>query len=212
MIWLALSAALAEEPAPSSEPVETVWQAEPYWNKSVRFGGVLVNGGSSLQTIGGIEAGYRYRWPAPPNWTGRTRADVTGIYSLTSGSWGGGVAIGSFIGPDTKRVLYQVGPDLYFDGYGTPGSFDYYLPRSPGVRILNQALFKIVDYSGIVLAANPGWVLDPDRRNELVYPLHDLTLVAALQIRSDWAAFTVGWQRQYSGAGIIDGLILSGGI
>ncbi len=195
----------------SAEPEPPDWNAEPYWDKGLNVGGIAVNGGFSLQAFAGIEGGFRYKYAHAPHWAGRTRLALSGVYSLSSGSWGGGVALGSFLGPDTKRFLYQVGPDLYFDGYGTPFSGDYHLPWSPGVRIQNSLLIKVVDYSGLLLGASPGFVLDPDRRNEAVYPFHDLNLLAAIQVRADFASFTVGWQRSYNGAGIIDGLILSGG-
>lgn len=210
-----LGAHAADSPAARStdDTGAASWEVGPYWDRGLRFGGVSIGGASSLQAIAGVEGGLQYRWSAPPRWTGRTRVALTGIYSLSSGSTGGGVALGSFIGPDGKRVRVQTGPDLWFDGYGTRSSLDYHLPWSPGVSWMNHALVKVVDQSGLLFGAHPGWVVVPERQSRnLPTWVHELTLFAGVHARLDVFSVTVGYQRAWTGAGVIDGIVLSGGI
>jgi hypothetical protein len=210
---IALLATLAWAGPP---PKHDGWLGEPYWDRTVRLGGIVVEGTPVLQAIGGLEGGYKYRYGQPPFWTGRTRAALTVIYGVNTGSYGGGVAIGSFIGPDGKRVLLQTGPDVFFDGYGVRGSLrDYFLAWSPGVEWPVDVLFKVVDYSGLVVGARPGWVLADERRYRPGFggvPIHTLSTYAAAQVRADALSFTLGYQRSWNGAGVVDGIILSGGL
>jgi hypothetical protein len=214
MMWLAILwaglAALAEE-VPSATEAPGAWEVKPYWDRGVRFGGFVANGTPVIQGIAGIEGGIKYRAFAPPHWTGRTRLAATAVYAITTQSIGGGLSLASFIGPDSRWFLVQSGPDIWFNGYGTPASFDYYLPWSPGVSLQNEVLFKVTSDVGLLGGLTPGWVLEPARRSPDVAPFHELTLLAAIVVRVKPIAFTIGFRRVYNGAGVIDGIIFSAG-
>lgn len=188
------------------------WDSEPYVDPSLRLGAVVVNGVTSAQAIGGLEAGYRYRWTRKPWWLGRTRAAGTLVYGLNTNSLGAGVALGSFIGPDGKYVRLQSGPDLWADFYGTPRSYDYYLPPTLGVSLDNTLTFKLHGTTSLVFGGTPSWVTNEDRRYEGLGPIHQLSVLGAVVLHLDRFALAVGWRRSWTSAGITDALVLSSGL
>lgn len=203
MWWIA--AALAEEPAEAGPPWQDRWYARPRLNARV----VAVNGVPFVQGVGGAEAGLVRRWDPNPHWVSQTRAVAVGIYGLSTGSLGGDVRLGSFVGPDLKPVRLAIGPDFWFNGYGAPDALDYWLPWSPGIDVPASAFWKLAPSLLLDTSVIPGWAFDPDRQNGGVGPFHELTALAALHLTLDGPTFVLGYQRTWNGAGVFDGIILS---
>lgn len=185
---------------------------KPYVYPVVNISLVSVNGTASAQAAAGAQVGVRVRYSDPPHWLSHTRTSVVGYYGLNSGSLGADLRLGSFIGPDGKVLQYLVGPDVWVQGYGTTGARDYYLPWTPGLDLRNLVTLKLVPELHLVGEVTPGWVFDEARRSDAVPPFHQLNLAAMAVIRANFLRLTVGVSRQYTAAGTIDGLILSGAL
>ncbi len=187
-------------------------KAHPYVQPVLTGGLISVNGTTHAQATGGAIAGVTVRDRDEPHWFSHTRGLATGTYGITSGSLGAQLRVGSFIGPDGKLFRYQVGPDVFFDGYGSSSSNDYYLPWSPGVDIANSLLFKLSKPLRLRGDLTPGWVFVPERQSDAVKPFHQLTVSAVAILRTEVIGITVGWQRSYNRAGVVDALILTGAL
>jgi hypothetical protein len=187
-------------------------KARPYVRPVLSGGVISINGRTHAQATGGAVAGVTIRDRADPHWFSHTRGLATGTYGITSGSLGAQARVGSFIGPDGKLFRYQIGPDIFFDGYGQRGAEDFYLPWSPGVDIMNSLLVKLSKPLVLQGTLVPGWVFVPERQAQSVKPFHQLTASAVAVLRTDALRLTVGWQRSYNRAGVVDALILSGAI
>jgi len=187
-------------------------KTKPYVRPVLTGGVISVNGRTHAQATGGVVAGATVRDRADPHWFSHTRGLATGTYGLTTGNLGAQVRAGSFIGPDGKIFRYQIGPDVFFDGYGQPGAEDLHLPWSPGVDIVNSLLVKLSKPLVLRGDLTPGWVFVPERQAKSVKPFHQLTASAVAVLRTDALRLTVGWQRSYNRAGVVDALILSGAI
>lgn len=208
---LALAVALSS-PAHAA-PQKRGWEGTPYFAPILSGGGVLVNGQTVVQTQIGGEVGYRYRYRKPrPHVVGRTRARAVGIYA-TTGSLGADVRLGSFMGPDWKVVQLLHGPDFWFDVYGSPRAPDYHLPPTVGVDLLNQVTVRIIQGQlNWVTAVSPGWVSNRQRRAPQLGPFHTMTARTAMVLRTDFGTLQLGVQRQWTSAGPVNGLILSGSL
>ncbi len=202
MWWIA--AALAQQPV-APDP----WLDRPYILPRLNARVVSVDDLTVVQAVVGLEGGFVRRWTADPHWVSQTRAIGLGIYGLNTESVGGDLRLGSFVGPDLKPVRLSIGPDFWFNGYGSAESLDYWLPWSPGVDVPVAAYWKLAPSVLLDTSVIPGWAFDPDRQIGSVGPFHELTLVGALHVELDGPSFVVGYQRSYNGAGVIDGLILS---
>jgi hypothetical protein len=185
---------------------------KPYVFPVLNVSVVSVNGASSAQAAVGAQVGVRVRYSDAPHWLSHTRTSVVGFYGLNTGSLGADLRVGSFLGPDGKLVQYQVGPDLWAQGYGRPDARDYWLPWTPGLDLRNLVTFKVARELHLVGEATPGFVFDGRRVAEEVAPFHQLNLAAMAVIRMNVLRLTVGVSRQYTAAGTIDGLILSGAL
>jgi hypothetical protein len=185
---------------------------KPYIYPVVNISLVSVNGNATAQAAAGGQVGVRVRYSDPPHWLSHTRTAVVGFYGLNTGSLGADVRLGSFIGPDGKLVQYQVGPDVWAQGYGRPDAADYWLPWTPGLDLRNLVTLKLAREFQLVGEATPGWVFDERRQSDEVAPFHQLNLAAMAVIRANFLRLTIGVSRQYTAAGTIDGLILSGAL
>ena len=152
------------------------------------------------------------RYVGGPKLLLNTRASGVGMLGLPSGSLGGDFRVGSFIGPQGKYALLQIGPDVWFNGYGQPGAPDFHLPWSPGLNIRNVLTITPVREFQIVGEATPGWAVVAARQGDNVRPFHELTLTAMVVLRATAIRLTVGYTRQYRAFGTYDGLILSGAL
>jgi hypothetical protein len=184
----------------------------PYVLPIVNFSLVSVNGETSAQASGGLVGGMRMRYGMPPHWLSHTRAQAVGTYGVNTGSLGADARVGSFLGPDGKVFLYQLGPDIWYNGYGTEDSLDYHLPWSPGVDLRNVLTLKIVREVRLVGEATPGWAFVESRRQGGVGPFDELTLTGMAVIDAEVVRLTVGYTRQYRTFGVYQGLILSGAL
>lgn len=189
------------------------WSApRPYILPIVNFSIVAVNGETSAQASGGLVGGMRLRYGLPPHWLSHTRAQAVGTYGVTTGSLGADARVGSFIGPDGKVFLYQLGPDVWYNGYGNPDAEDYHLPWSPGVDLRNVLTLKIIREFQLVAEATPGWAFVEERRQGGIGPFDELTLTGMAVLNTEVMRFTVGYTRQYRSFGVYQGLILSGAL
>jgi hypothetical protein len=197
----------------AAESLAGEWRdPKPYIYPVVNISLVSVNGQASAQAAAGAQLGVRVRYSDAPHWLSHTRTAVVGFYGLNTGSLGADVRLGSFIGPDGKLIQYQVGPDLWAQGYGARGAEDYWLPWTPGIDLRNMVTLKIAREFQLVGEVTPGWVFDERRQSDQVPPFHQLTLAGMGVIRTNFLRLTVGYSRQYTAAGTIDGLILSGAL
>lgn len=202
--WMLGAGALAA-PSAWSDP-------KPYAAPVVNLSLIAVNGNTSAQAAVGLIGGVRLRYKEPPHWLWHSRAMAVGSYGLNTGSLGGDLRLGSFVGPDGKLVQLQFGPDLWYQGYGTEGAADYYLPWTPGVDLRSVATLKLAPEVQIVGEASPGFVFLEERRSEEVKPFDQLTLAAMLVIRAPFARLTLGYTRQYNSYGVVEGILLSGAL
>lgn len=186
------------------------WERVPYVMPILNVRAVTVGGVTTAQAVGGAEAGLVQRYADKPHWMSHTRGAATGIYSFTANSIGADVRVGSFFGPDGRWVRWQVGPDVWFNGYGVPGALDYHLPWSPGVDLRNAVTLKVVRGFALLGEATPGWAFVPERALGGLGPFHELTLLGAVRLQTDVLTVTVGYQRAWNAVGTIDGFIISG--
>ena len=189
---------------------------KPYIAPIINLSAISVNGDWYAVAAAGATGGVRIRYTDPPHWLSNTRAVVVGMYGIPSGSLGAELRGGSFIGPDWKYLQWQVGPDVFYNGYGSPEAVDYWLAWAPGLDLHNVVTLKIAPEFQIVGEATPGWVFREERKQgpgvESVAPFDQLTLAAMVVIRAPFARLTVGYSRQYSSVGTIEGIILSGAL
>jgi len=185
---------------------------KPYVRPILSAGVVSVDGQAFGQATGGAVGGFTMRRRGDIPILSHTRARATGTYGLNSGSLGADLRLGSFIGPDTKLIQYQFGPDVYYNGYGDPNAPDYFLAWAPGLDLVNTLLVKLSKPVRLYGEITPGWVFNPDRRTGIVSPFDELLLLGAVVIRTKPINITVGVQRRYSAAGEVDSLVLSGAI
>ena len=188
-------------------------QPRPYVFPVLNVGVVSVPGAESVaQASVGVVGGAKVKYRGGPGWLWDTRGSLVGTYGLNTGSYGGDVRVGTFIGPDVKLITYQVGPEVWFDGYGKPGAPDYYLPWSPGIDLFNELTLKLLPEVHVVGQVAPGFAFDGGRHGEgQVAPFDELMLAAMLDIRTNVISLTVGYARQYQAYGSSDGIILSRG-
>jgi len=185
---------------------------KPYVRPILSVGYVSVNGNGYGIATGGAAGGVRMRKRGDTPLLSHTRAQLTGSYGLNSGSIGADARVGSFIGPDTKLIQYQVGPDVYYNGYGDTTSPDFYLAWAPGLDIVNTLLVKLSKPVQLYGELTPGWVFNADRRSGIVSPFDELLLLGAVLVRTKVINVTVGVQRRYSAAGQIDSIVLGAAI
>ena len=172
---------------------DTEWYAEPQ-------GGIVgwSSGGSltTAATLGGL-AGYRY-WRVgdpPPRWSGQTRVKAAYVLSSANAS-GMEVRLGSFMGPNWKRVGIQAGPDLFWDQWAYGGT-----TLDPTLGLGVPAVVTLaVDPLTLWGGATPAWLSNPDRRvdwSQTDAPGfgHEFTWSAGASIRID--TFTLGVQYAY---------------
>ena len=208
MLWW-IGMALAASPTAANEKSD--WRDRPYILPRLNVGYVSVNGTGFAQATGGLEGGLIRRYRQKPHYVWTTRASALGLLGLTDFSYGVDLRGGSFIGPDYKYLRLSLGPDLWYNGYGDPQAYGYYLPYSVGIDLPATALFKLAKGVGITTRAVPGWAFDADRRGGGVGPFDELTLLAALNLDVKNMSVTVGYQRSYNVAGVTEGIILSAG-
>ena len=185
---------------------------QPYLLPVINVSLLAVDGQTTAQAAAGLVGGLRTRYVGSPNLLSNTRASAVGMYGLGSGSLGGDFRVGEFIGPQGKFLLYQVGPDVWFNGYGDPDAVDYWLPWSPGVDLHNSLTFTPIRELSIIGEATPGWAFASERQTGGIGPFHELTLTGMVVIRASAIRLTVGYTRQYRSYGASNGIILSGAL
>ncbi len=186
-------------------------EPRPYVRPILNIGYVSVNGQGTAQGIGGAEAGFVTR-EKDGVLLDRTRAQAVGMYGFTSGSLGGDLRVGSFIGPDTKAIRLLTGPDLFYNGYGVPGAPDYFLAWSPGLDIRNTATLKVAKGFRILGHVVPGWAFHPDRAAPNVPVFTHVNLGASARVSTPALSITVGVERQVNAAGTQDFIVLGAAI
>jgi len=185
---------------------------EPYALPVVNVRFVRVEGDTFAQAEAGVVAGVVKRDLRSPRWRSDSRVRLAGIAGLPSFSVGGDLRVGSFFGPDPRRLRWQVGPDLWVNGYGGPESPDYDLPWSPGLDLSNVLTVKASRAFSLVLEATPGWAVVRARQQGGVGPFHELTLTALAILRGPDFGLTVGYTRRYQAFGVFEGLVFNAGI
>lgn len=191
------------------------WQSQPtYVQPHLGLGGVWVNGVTHVQASLGADVGQRWRFDEAPYWLDHARASATGLYGVTSGSLGADFRVGNFIGPDGKVATLQVGPDLWFNGYGDVGSEDYLLPWAPGLDLRTMVVGKLAKGVRLIGEGTPGWAFDARRQSDpRIWGLFDqASILGALALSFDDLRVTVGWSRVWDSSGTRDMLVLGGGI
>ena len=185
---------------------------EPYAHPVVNVLFVSVEGNTFAQAEAGVIAGIVKRDLRAPRWRSDSRVRLAGIAGLPSFSVGGDLRVGSFIGPDSRYLRWQLGPDLWVNGYGGPASPDYDLPWSPGVELSNVLTVKLGRPVNLLFEATPGWALVSSRQQGGVGPFHELALTALAELRGPSFGLTVGYTRRYQAFGVFEGLIFNAGI
>lgn len=210
----AAPAPLPEAPPPvPAEVPPSQWTRKFYAQPRGNVRAIAVNGRTGAQALVGLEGGLRYVHLADgrPDVAGRTRAQADGLYGLTANSFGYGLRLGSFIGPTSKIVTWQAGPDLWANQYGRVGALDYHLPFSVGLDLSNVLTFHVDPRVNATIGLTPGWAFDKDRQGGGLGPFHELSAFVAVAVSAGGFSFVVGYAREYNAAGTTDGLILSGG-
>ncbi len=199
--------------SPAADAADGQWRdPRPYARPVLNVSGISVNGNFFAVASGGAVGGVFVKYKDKPHWLSHTRALALGSYGLTSGSLGADGRVGSFIGPDGKVFRVQVGPDVWFNGYGDVNAVDYHLPWSPGVDLSTVTTLKIVKELHLVGEATPGWAFLPDRQQGGLGPFHELTLAASMVVRTDLVRLTLGYRRRWTNFGMFEGIILSGAL
>jgi len=186
-------------------------EPKPYITPRINGGAVVVNGEYFGQLNGGADVGVTTKYKDSPHWKSTTRLGGTGSYGIPSGSLGGDLRLGSFIGPSSKLGHLQLGPDVWYSGYGVPGAADYHLPWSPGVDLRALGLLGVSEGLAFTGEIAPGWAFNPDRVFGMVGPFHEVHSNVAVHLNAG-INLTVGYFRNWYGWGTTEGLILSFGI
>jgi hypothetical protein len=212
-IWFAAAALAANDPEEPSglllPPPPKLWVNRTYLRPRLNLRLLDVNGIGVAQGVLGGEAGLVRQYQRNPHYRCHTRASAVGLIGVPTASLGGDFRIGSFIGPEYRVVRLSIGPDLWYNGYGTPSSEDYWLPWSPGVDVPLAALWKLTSAVHLTTSVTPGWAFDPDRQAMPIGPFHELTLAAILGLDLPRTRLTAGYSRTWNGIGVTDGIILS---
>lgn len=214
-MWMLAGWAMAAAPTP--------WVTEWYGRPRGNLRAISVNGVTAAQAVVGAEGGLRYdhapivgrgkrRQRGASDVVGRTRLQGDVLYGITTSSFGYDLRLGSFIGPTSRYVTYQIGPDFWGNGYGTAESEDYHLPFSLGIDVQNLVIFHIDRSISAQVGITPGWAFDRDRQTGGIGPFHELSGFASVRVATGPVSFVVGYQRVYNAAGVTDGLILSVGL
>jgi len=180
---------------------------KPYADPILNAGAVIVGGNTYGQISGGARVGLRTSFSEPPQWLSDTRLQGVATYGIPSNSLGGDVRLGSFIGPNTKLILTQHGPDVWYNGYGTTSSVDYHLPYSVGLDFKNMVVLKLGQGFNIIGEGTPGIPFNPVRQGGPLEPI-EFTASGAISIRTGGFGLLVGYTRRWSVAGITEGIIL----
>ena len=183
------------------------WKPKPYVDPILNVGAVIVGGSTFGQFTGGARAGVRTEYSEAPHWLNDSRVSGTVIYGFPSQSLGGDVRVGNFIGPNTDFILTQHGPDIWFNGYGTTSSVDYYLPYSVGLDLRNLVILKLGQGFNVITEATPGLPFRAVRQGGPLAPFEFL-VSGSLSIRTSKFGLLVGYSRRWNQVGITDGLIL----
>ena len=203
--WIAAGWGAVAHAEPAEPPV---WQTTPYVRPVVAGGAVVIAGAVVPQLTGGVEGGVVRSLTRAPvlRWTSRGLATAT--VGTSTGSLGGRVRVGSWVGPAWSTVSLAAGPDLWFDGYGSPRAEDYWLPWAPGVDLPVLADWRLT--RGLALGGRvaPGWSFDPRRRATGLAIVHQLAASAVAQVRWGGVGLAVGLERTWTSAGDIDAIIL----
>lgn len=182
----------------------TDWgEPQPYVQPRLSASVVQINGIVVPQAVFGASGGMILVDRDKPHWLSHSRVSATGSYGLGSSSLGYDGRLGSFFGPDGRWVRLQSGPDIWFNGYGTSASTDYYLPSSPGLDLKNTALVKLTDAFQVQFEATPGWAFATERQSaiETLKVAHELTVGGVATLDTDSFSLVLGYLRAWNSAG-----------
>lgn len=185
---------------------------EPYLAPSLNLSLVWVDGDTSARAAVGALGGARVRTTGRAHWLSDTRASALGQYGLDTGSLGADLRLGSFVGPETRALRWQVGPELWANGYGDADAEDGYLPWSPGLAVRNALTVEAGDFVAFLVEASPGWAFTAARRTGGVGPFDELDLSAAIDLHTRYVALRVGYTRAWRSFGTQDAIVLYGSL
>lgn len=193
-------------------------EPRPYVLPVLNLGIVSSGGTTEALASAGVVGGARLKYSGHPDLLSNTRASLVGSYGILYGQLGADLRVGSFIGPDTRFITWQVGPDFFYNGFGREGEFPYWLPWSPGIELHDVLTIKIVRELHLVGEATPGFPFDGDRLGGGLGPFPELTLAGMVVVTTSHFGLTVGYSRRYASFGTgekgqyYDSIILSGAL
>ncbi|MBW1877825.1 MAG: hypothetical protein JRJ84_05645 [Deltaproteobacteria bacterium] len=187
--------ALSESgPRPMSEPP---WKVEPYWEPVSELRSLFPVQGSSfpvtVQLVGGVSGGLRYRYRDGPHWYGYSRLAGTITYSITHGGLGLDGRVGSFFGFDDDLFRVTTGPDFFINLYS--GS-DYTLPAYSGLGWDLRGTIKPLRELWVIANITPAWMITPlgssTSRIADLGPFHEMEMGLSVFYFGQFH-FQVGW-------------------
>jgi len=181
-------------PAPVSQPL---WKVEPYWEPVSELRALFPLRSSSfpvtVQLVGGVSGGVRYRYRDTPHWYGYSRLAGTITYSITHGGLGLDGRVGSFFGFDDDLFRFTSGPDFFINLY--QGS-DYVLPAYTGLGWDIRATFKPTRDFWVIASVTPAWMITPlgasSSRIADLGPFHEMEMGLSLFYFGQFH-FQLGW-------------------
>ncbi len=172
----------------------------------VALGLLGASGQTWAQAAGGISATRDGAGPGASRW--RWRASAQGVYTPRSGSAGGEVVAGAYIGPARTHLSSQHGPELFYNGYGSPTAPDYYLHRTLGLALHNALLLELSDAVEARAWVDPGWVHSDARWADL-WLIQELNTGAAADLHTSRLTLTLAGQLEWNYSGMQRQLLLS---
>lgn len=164
-------------------------------------------GGTTLQTVVGLDGVAGFRYSESPNWFSETRIGGDFLLGVNNGSVGYDFSGSSVIGPDSDILRFTWGPELWFNGYGTVTSTrGYYLPASLGLSLPTALTVKAGD-ANLTLGGSPGWAFMPLRQNAAIAVVDELVLSALLGVKAGDIDLGAGYARTLNVAGAFNGII-----
>jgi hypothetical protein len=191
---------------PSIALAGSAWYGKPQANVRV----VRINENTVIQASAGGEVGLRYG--LSEFFKGRTRLGAIGLYGLNTNTLGADLRLGTFLGPAGRTGFLQIGPDLWMNGYDGTDEKDYKLVWSQGLSITTTGSLTLHPSIRLIGAISPGWAFNPVRQRDGLGPFDELNMMTATVISGGDGHLTIGYQQSWNSAGIIQGLILSGGL
>jgi hypothetical protein len=202
---------LAESgPAPVSEPP---WKVEPYWEplselrvlvlpNAHQVAGIPV----TVQIIGGVSGGLRYRYRDTPHWYGYTRAAGSLTYGFLFNGVGLDGRVGSFFGFDDDLFRVTTGPDFFANMY--QGS-EYTLRFSTGIAWDIRGTVKPTRDLWVTASIRPAWLMNSQRRGADVIGIADEMEATLSVFYFGQFHLQAGWMVWWNVVGFLHGPVFS---